>query len=476
MTTEIVASEKMLRWQYKKLIGNLLLLQEHSTDLSCPCELTEESEDCIPKHLTVIESYCTETIPMTDNEKARELLQAIAGGADDLSRSYQEAPEDKRPYAEITEFARESRKALEPYLFTYKEVSAKQEFSPPSPFMTLSEIKKYEPEMTRLKVSEVARSPRGFLTAYKRAGSTKNLSDSWIIQREAFIARHLAQYNENPTYRRKLALIAWAYMPSKKARMEEVAECIGHPLACDALEKAVADLNAGHDNAAEYWKGYASGCNTCANIEAEKVEAASVEDIASTIGTGILTGVGLGTGISLVRWIASKIKGEEAQTFRTSRLDSNLPIYQGSAKIEPRRESRIEEEAVLEASEYKYKRKLPDYIEVFSNTISKHYYPSSDCHKGSVRTLKPKADILVVIGCLKKDSWDASEQRCEPNPTVIQTIVPNNEKYTKELEHLKLVHPEIKIRYRKEEETEARASEDKELEQIKQALKEAKVS
>lgn len=82
------------------------------------------------------------------------------------------------------------------------------------PWLSLKTIKKYEPDMRRLKVSEVARSPRGFLTAYKRAGGVaENLSEAWKRKRNAFIARHLAQYKKNPTPRRKLALIAWAYKP-----------------------------------------------------------------------------------------------------------------------------------------------------------------------------------------------------------------------------------------------------------------------
>lgn len=81
--------------------------------------------------------------------------------------------------------------------------------------LSVKTIKKYEPEMKRLKVSEVARSPRGFLTAYKRAGTSKNLSPKWKKKREAFIARHGAQYKKNPTTRRKLALIAWAHNPDK---------------------------------------------------------------------------------------------------------------------------------------------------------------------------------------------------------------------------------------------------------------------
>ena len=81
-------------------------------------------------------------------------------------------------------------------------------------WLNLKTIKAYEQEMERLGVSQVARSRRGFLTAYKRAGGDRRkLPDKWVKLRDAFIARHLAQYRINPTYRRKLALIAWAYMP-----------------------------------------------------------------------------------------------------------------------------------------------------------------------------------------------------------------------------------------------------------------------
>lgn len=84
-------------------------------------------------------------------------------------------------------------------------------------WLSLSEIRKYEPEMQRLRVSVVARSPRGFLTAYKRWHRlSTDVRDKWIIKRNAFIARHLAQYRKNPTYRHWLALVAWAYRPDRK--------------------------------------------------------------------------------------------------------------------------------------------------------------------------------------------------------------------------------------------------------------------
>ena len=82
------------------------------------------------------------------------------------------------------------------------------------PWLSLNVIAKYEPEMKRLGVSKVARSPRGFLTAYKRAGGIPSrMSEQWRRKRDGFIARHLAQYKVDRGYRRYLALIAWAYKP-----------------------------------------------------------------------------------------------------------------------------------------------------------------------------------------------------------------------------------------------------------------------
>lgn len=92
-----------------------------------------------------------------------------------------------------------------------------------SPFLSLDDCLAAEPLAKRLGVSEVARSERGFMTQYKQArGHPERLSDYWIIRREGFIARHMAQVRERgeslykedgtPT-RRHLALIMWAYSP-----------------------------------------------------------------------------------------------------------------------------------------------------------------------------------------------------------------------------------------------------------------------
>lgn len=79
------------------------------------------------------------------------------------------------------------------------------------PFIKYSEIKKYMPLIKNLKVSQKARSSGQFLDIYKQYG--KFLPQTWKIKREAFIDRHYAQYKEDPTVRRRLALIVWAFDP-----------------------------------------------------------------------------------------------------------------------------------------------------------------------------------------------------------------------------------------------------------------------
>ena len=94
------------------------------------------------------------------------------------------------------------------------------------PWLSLAKIKKYEQLMRDRGVSEVARSPRGFLTAYKRAGSKTRLDPEWRMKRDGFVARHWtqAQKQARPLYETKgkyagtparwhLALIAWGFSP-----------------------------------------------------------------------------------------------------------------------------------------------------------------------------------------------------------------------------------------------------------------------
>ena len=92
------------------------------------------------------------------------------------------------------------------------------------PFLLLATVKRFEQLAEDRGVSEIARSPRGFLGAYRVARKPEYLTYEWRVKREGFIARHMAQLkneklfekNGEPT-RRHLALIMWAYSPAPNA-------------------------------------------------------------------------------------------------------------------------------------------------------------------------------------------------------------------------------------------------------------------
>ena len=91
------------------------------------------------------------------------------------------------------------------------------------PWMTVEEVEAMLPTIEAAGVSKVARSPRGFVSAYRRIRSPLQMMiaevpdhepQTWSQRRDAYIARALPAYNADPTHRRALSLIAWAYMPS----------------------------------------------------------------------------------------------------------------------------------------------------------------------------------------------------------------------------------------------------------------------
>ena len=88
------------------------------------------------------------------------------------------------------------------------------------PWLSLARTKRHEEQARRLGVSQVARSSRGFLREYERAGTADAMkkrkvpgypNQTWGRRRDAFIARHLPLYRRHPTARRRYALRMWAY-------------------------------------------------------------------------------------------------------------------------------------------------------------------------------------------------------------------------------------------------------------------------
>ena len=90
-------------------------------------------------------------------------------------------------------------------------------------WMTPAQVARIVPELEAHGVSEVARSARGFIPAYLAARTPERMARTqapgkgvtWAHERHRFIKRTLAAYEMNPTHRRALALMAWAYVPRK---------------------------------------------------------------------------------------------------------------------------------------------------------------------------------------------------------------------------------------------------------------------
>jgi hypothetical protein len=90
--------------------------------------------------------------------------------------------------------------------------------------LTWQEIQVFLPAAKELRVSEVARSPGQIVEQFQRFRSVDNLPPKWQQKRRGFIARHMAQYQKNPTYRRFLALAVWGYLP--ETYPEEIMEVL----------------------------------------------------------------------------------------------------------------------------------------------------------------------------------------------------------------------------------------------------------
>jgi len=108
---------------------------------------------------------------------------------------------------------------------------------PEEPFLSLEKCLVWLPLAEERKVSEVARGPNGFFTAYIEAeGKKSDLSCWWRKRRSNFCHRHWIQIEENeggklfedsgkysglPT-RHALSLIMWAWHPDPRALARSV--------------------------------------------------------------------------------------------------------------------------------------------------------------------------------------------------------------------------------------------------------------
>lgn len=85
--------------------------------------------------------------------------------------------------------------------------------------MSKAEVMTFLNEIEKEGVSKRARESDGFLTMFLKDKLNEmypNKKHNYLVERDLFIKRHLAQYKKKPTKRRRLALIAWAYKPNSK--------------------------------------------------------------------------------------------------------------------------------------------------------------------------------------------------------------------------------------------------------------------
>jgi hypothetical protein len=103
--------EDILKWQYDRLVKELLLLQDHQADKSCPCEAGGEM--CVRKHLLSIEAYAEETIPMEENLEYRDRLTMLSDEAKKHRDREERALRDEDVPDDLANWARDWRKQFE---------------------------------------------------------------------------------------------------------------------------------------------------------------------------------------------------------------------------------------------------------------------------------------------------------------------------------------------------------------------------
>jgi hypothetical protein len=103
----------IVKWQYDQIVKELLLLQEHEEDKTCPCQ--SAGEMCVHKHLMTLEAYAEETSAMETDVACQEKLKTLALEAQEHRRKEEEALCGQGEHEDLIQWARDSRKQFETY-------------------------------------------------------------------------------------------------------------------------------------------------------------------------------------------------------------------------------------------------------------------------------------------------------------------------------------------------------------------------
>lgn len=107
-----LAVSPILKWQLEQIVKELLLLQGHASDPTCPCDT--EGEFCVRKHLLMIEALAQETVPIAIDGEQKESLAKLASEAR-TQRNEEELslcrPDEAGP--DLVDWSRQWRKEFE---------------------------------------------------------------------------------------------------------------------------------------------------------------------------------------------------------------------------------------------------------------------------------------------------------------------------------------------------------------------------
>ena len=115
-TNDFTTSRQMLEWQYYQILGELIELQRHASDPTCPCRLSKDlGENCLAKHSLGLSVIASETAAM-DSEH-RELLMDLSAEAKERHEGMKAFLCDKEDEPEFQEWSRQWRKRIEPLYY-----------------------------------------------------------------------------------------------------------------------------------------------------------------------------------------------------------------------------------------------------------------------------------------------------------------------------------------------------------------------
>ena len=107
---------QMIAWQFKILIAELQLLQQHAADPTCPCGLADIQEWCHSKHLLSVCALAWETASMDHDPEHHDMLTQLGDEANELHmdmRVFVVNPADSKSDVNLVEWSRNWRKKLE---------------------------------------------------------------------------------------------------------------------------------------------------------------------------------------------------------------------------------------------------------------------------------------------------------------------------------------------------------------------------